>query len=62
MAERATFRKAVLSPRMGEVAQIAVPVPYLGSVNVWLLPGEPLTLVDTGPANDEALGSLEQQR
>jgi glyoxylase-like metal-dependent hydrolase (beta-lactamase superfamily II) len=46
---------------MGEVAQIAVPVPYLGSVNVWLLPGEPLTLVDTGPANDEALGSLEQQ-
>jgi glyoxylase-like metal-dependent hydrolase (beta-lactamase superfamily II) len=46
---------------MGEVAQIAVPVPYLGSVNVWLLPGEPLTIVDTGLANDEALGSLEQQ-
>jgi glyoxylase-like metal-dependent hydrolase (beta-lactamase superfamily II) len=46
---------------MREVAQIAVPVPYLGSVNVWLLPGEPLTIVDTGPANDEALASLERQ-
>lgn len=46
---------------MGEVAQIAVPVPYLGSVNIWLLPGEPLTIVDTGPANDDALASLEHQ-
>jgi glyoxylase-like metal-dependent hydrolase (beta-lactamase superfamily II) len=46
---------------MGEVVQIAVPVPYLGSVNVWLLPGEPLTIVDTGPGNDEALASLERQ-
>lgn len=46
---------------MREVAQIAVPVPYLGSVNVWLLRGEPLTIVDTGPANDGALASLEEQ-
>ena len=41
--------------------QIALPVPYLGSVNLWLLEGEPLTLVDTGPSNDEALMSLEKQ-
>lgn len=46
---------------MTDVAQIAIPVPYLGSVNVWLLKGDPLTLVDAGPANDEALASLEQQ-
>jgi glyoxylase-like metal-dependent hydrolase (beta-lactamase superfamily II) len=44
---------------MADVAQIAVPVPYLGSVNVWLLRGDPLTIVDTGPGNDEALRSLE---
>jgi glyoxylase-like metal-dependent hydrolase (beta-lactamase superfamily II) len=46
---------------MTDTAQIQIPVPYLGSVNVWLLMGEPLTLVDTGPANREALDSLEQQ-
>ena len=36
-------------------------MPYLGSVNVWLLEGEPLTLVDAGPHNDEALDALEQE-
>ena len=46
---------------MGDVLQIAVPVPYLGSVNIWLLRGEPLTIIDTGPGNDAALASLEQQ-
>jgi glyoxylase-like metal-dependent hydrolase (beta-lactamase superfamily II) len=46
---------------MTDVAQIAIPVPYLGFVNLWLLEGEPLTLVDAGPANDEALASLEEQ-
>jgi glyoxylase-like metal-dependent hydrolase (beta-lactamase superfamily II) len=30
-------------------------------VNLWLLRGEPLTLVDTGPHSDEALSALEQQ-
>jgi glyoxylase-like metal-dependent hydrolase (beta-lactamase superfamily II) len=46
---------------MPDVIQIPLPLIYLGSVNVWLLRGEPLTLVDTGPANDEALESLEEQ-
>jgi glyoxylase-like metal-dependent hydrolase (beta-lactamase superfamily II) len=41
--------------------QLRLPVPYLGSVNVWLLGGDPLTLVDTGPGNDEVLGALEQE-
>jgi glyoxylase-like metal-dependent hydrolase (beta-lactamase superfamily II) len=44
-----------------EVIQIPLPLMYLGSVNVWLLRGEPLTLIDTGSANDETLGSLEEQ-
>jgi glyoxylase-like metal-dependent hydrolase (beta-lactamase superfamily II) len=44
---------------MTEIAQLQLPVPYLGSVNVWLLRGDPLTLVDTGPLNDEALAALE---
>jgi len=33
----------------------------MGGVNVWLLQGEPLTLVDTGPATEAALASLEDQ-
>jgi glyoxylase-like metal-dependent hydrolase (beta-lactamase superfamily II) len=48
-------------PTMSDVIQIPLPLLYLGSVNVWLLRGEPLTLLDTGPANDEALESLERQ-
>jgi glyoxylase-like metal-dependent hydrolase (beta-lactamase superfamily II) len=36
-------------------------VPFLGSVNVWLLERDPLTLVDTGPLSDEALTVLEQE-
>jgi glyoxylase-like metal-dependent hydrolase (beta-lactamase superfamily II) len=46
---------------MTDVAQIAIPVPYLGSVNAWLLHGKPLTLVDTGLASEEALAALERQ-
>jgi len=41
------------------VSQIELAVPYLGTVNVWLLEGDPLTLVDTGPANTEALRALD---
>ena len=46
---------------MSDVVQIQVPVPYLGSVNVWLLRGDPLTLIDTGPSNDDAFAQLQQQ-
>ena len=41
------------------VSQIALGVPYLGTVNVWLLEGDPLTLVDSGPSNDESLQALD---
>ena len=41
------------------VHRIQIAVPYLGTVNVWLLAGDPLTLVDTGPADDASRESLE---
>jgi glyoxylase-like metal-dependent hydrolase (beta-lactamase superfamily II) len=43
------------------VEHIALPLRYLGTVNVWLLRGEPLTLVDTGASNEESLAELERQ-
>src|SRR4051794_31783411 len=39
--------------------RIPLPLPHIGHVNAWLLKGEPLTLIDTGPHNDEALSALE---
>jgi glyoxylase-like metal-dependent hydrolase (beta-lactamase superfamily II) len=44
-----------------ELVQISIPLEFLGGVNVWLLKGEPLALIDTGPANEAALGALEQE-
>jgi len=41
------------------VSQLQLPVPWLGSVNVWLLEGDPLTLVDTGPSNPRATAALD---
>jgi glyoxylase-like metal-dependent hydrolase (beta-lactamase superfamily II) len=38
---------------------IPLPLPHIGSVNAWLLRGEPLTLIDTGPCDEEALAALE---
>jgi glyoxylase-like metal-dependent hydrolase (beta-lactamase superfamily II) len=38
---------------------LRLPLAHVGSVNAWLLPGEPLTLVDTGPRNEVALRALE---
>ena len=38
---------------------IPLPLPHIGSVNAWLLRGDPLTLIDTGPCDDEALSALE---
>lgn len=40
--------------------RIALPTPFpVGPVNCWVLRGEPLTLVDTGPNTAEALEALE---
>jgi glyoxylase-like metal-dependent hydrolase (beta-lactamase superfamily II) len=38
---------------------LPLPLPHIGSVNAWLLPGDPLTLIDTGPCDDAALAALE---
>jgi glyoxylase-like metal-dependent hydrolase (beta-lactamase superfamily II) len=40
--------------------RIPLPLPHIGSVNAWLLRGDPLTLIDTGPCEDRALAVLEQ--
>lgn len=44
---------------MTDIRRIEIPVPYLGSVNLWLLEGTPLTLVDTGPGNGPSIEALE---
>jgi glyoxylase-like metal-dependent hydrolase (beta-lactamase superfamily II) len=37
---------------------VTLPLAHVGSVNAWLLRGEPLTLIDAGPANEEAFAAL----
>ena len=44
---------------MHDIVQIPVPLPHIRSVNTWLLRGDPLTLVDTGPHADDALAALD---
>ena len=44
---------------MERTVQIQAPLPHIKSVNIWLLRGDPLTLIDTGPRSDEALSALE---
>src|SRR5215211_18812 len=43
----------------GAIVEIPLPLAHIGSVNAWLLRGEPLTLVDAGPRDDAALTALE---
>jgi glyoxylase-like metal-dependent hydrolase (beta-lactamase superfamily II) len=45
---------------MFTTVDIKLPLAHVGSVNAWLLRGEPLTLVDTGPRDDAALSALER--
>jgi glyoxylase-like metal-dependent hydrolase (beta-lactamase superfamily II) len=44
---------------MASIDPLPIPLPHVGSVNTWLLRGDPLTLVDTGPRSDQALDALE---
>jgi glyoxylase-like metal-dependent hydrolase (beta-lactamase superfamily II) len=44
---------------MNQIIAIPLPLAHVGSVNAWLLRGNPLTLVDTGPRDDAALSALE---
>src|SRR3954463_3296935 len=45
---------------MSPTVDIKLPLANVGSVNVWLLRGDPLTLVETRPRDDAALAALEQ--
>ncbi len=45
---------------MAAIDAIPIPLPHVGSVNAWLLRGDPVTLIDTGPRSDEALDALER--
>ena len=36
-------------------------MPFLGTVNLWLLKGDPLTLVDAGPANADGARPRSRQ-
>lgn len=44
---------------MQGIVQIQAPLPHIRSVNMWLLRGSPLTLIDTGPHSADALEALE---
>jgi glyoxylase-like metal-dependent hydrolase (beta-lactamase superfamily II) len=44
---------------MSAIENITLPLRDVGSVNAWLLRGDPLTLVDSGPRNDESLAALD---
>src|SRR5215211_6805285 len=44
---------------MDGMVDIQLPLAHVGSVNAWLLRGDPLTLIDTGPRDDGALAALE---
>jgi glyoxylase-like metal-dependent hydrolase (beta-lactamase superfamily II) len=45
---------------MPPIEVIPIPLPHVGSVNAWVLRGEPITLLDTGPRSEEALDALER--
>jgi glyoxylase-like metal-dependent hydrolase (beta-lactamase superfamily II) len=44
---------------MNAPVPIPLPLEHVGSVNAWLLPGDPVTLIDTGPRDADALAALE---
>ena len=44
---------------MNSPVAIPLPLAHVGSVNAWLLVGDPVTLIDTGPRDDAALSALE---
>ena len=45
---------------MQDPIAIPLPLPSIGSVNAWLLPGDPVTLIDTGARDESSLSALEQ--
>jgi glyoxylase-like metal-dependent hydrolase (beta-lactamase superfamily II) len=44
---------------MNDAIAIPIPLAHVGSVNAWLLRGDPVTLIDSGPREERALAALE---
>jgi glyoxylase-like metal-dependent hydrolase (beta-lactamase superfamily II) len=44
---------------MSSIVVIPLPLAHVGSVNAWLLAGDPVTLIDTGPREARAEAALE---
>src|ERR687895_2747726 len=44
---------------MSSIVAIPLPLAHVGSVNAWLLSGDPVTLIDTGPREARAEAALE---
>src|SRR5215217_407679 len=44
---------------MSSIVAIPLPLAHVGSVNAWLLPGDPVTLIDTGPREARAEAALD---
>src|SRR3954454_385877 len=44
---------------MNSIVKIPLPLAHVGSVNAWLVLGDPVTLVDTGLRDPAALAALE---
>jgi glyoxylase-like metal-dependent hydrolase (beta-lactamase superfamily II) len=48
------------APLLGAIHQITLPTPFpVGPVHTYLLPGDPLTLIDAGPRTADARAALE---
>src|SRR3954471_1480265 len=56
------FRCAILKliQLSASIIPIPLPLPHIKTVNAWLLRGDPLTLLDTGPREERALAELER--
>ncbi|WP_158282299.1 MBL fold metallo-hydrolase [Salipaludibacillus keqinensis] len=54
--------KTSLKQRSKEIYQITIPTPFLvGPINTFLIRGDALTLVDTGPKTDDALTQMRNK-
>src|SRR5262245_1013615 len=44
------------------IEKLVIPTPFpVGPINIYLIPDDPITLVDTGPKTEEAISALREQ-
>src|SRR5262245_49254100 len=47
---------------MMRIEKLVIPTPFpVGPINVYLIPDDPITLIDTGPKTEEAIPALRVQ-